>query len=284
MNQPKKALQEFSQRYFGKKYTRFTKPQLTQRAATITNIIVDSANLTSGELSFDRAITFGDTTKDPLETARVALATHPASHLHTAIGTSTVASSPVEAIRERVQGTIWHHGETFIGAWIGKPTSIAHHANLTDNEREQLLLRSRELAAHGSQVYAVATSAHLVAPHSYKGARATVVGLLVFHPHIYPGTEAAVAALHAQGITITYASKDSEHVVQTLARTSLISSGTAVPFVFRPGRRVPEGEPLYASLSEKSYQSLIATFAPCTTVIVQEPLPSFWHAFSTFLR
>lgn len=249
------------------------------QVATITRYIVDTANLTDGQLVFDRAIALGNSQENPLEIARRALvgSTDPLAH---AIGPGRHSAAPVQIIPGKVTGTIWHHGTGYTSAWVGKPSSIAHHAKLSDNEREALLLQARKLAAHGSIVYAVAISAHTDLPASYRDQLSNVAGLLVLHPVLYPGTEEVVGRIHASGADIIYISKDTEHTVQTFAAASLIADQTSIPFVYRPGRPLPESAQLYASLDDTTYAKVLASLKNDRAVVVDGPLPVFWAALS----
>lgn len=284
MQRTTRARKQFAEHYFGIPYSLRTKTVLTRRASHITTFIIDTSALTNGKLLFDRTVPYGGSKHDVLATARKAVTSHQPSALSTAIGQNSSRSLPVSIISDRVQGTVWHHGEGYSAAWVGKPTSIAHHADLSDTEREQLLLHIREISAHGSQVYAVAMSDHHTQPHSYNGSNATVIGLLVFHPQMYDTVETTVAAIRQKGFTIVYASKDSEQTVQTLAKASLIEAHAANTFVYRPGRKVPPDYTLYASLTDKARQSLMATYDPTTMLEVTEPITDFWPMFKSFLR
>lgn len=282
MKHDRSRLQYFAKHYFGTKRHIGT-AAAKKRAQAIRTIIIDTHSLSNEQLSLDRAIRYGGSGHDPLTVAQRALVGQ-RSILAPALPTLTSATAPVAILSGRVQGTVWHHGAAFTAAWVGPATSIAHHANLTDTEREQLLLQCRKLAAHGSTVYAVAYSEHAKAPTSYNKTDAQVVGLLVLHPHVHHGTEEVIARIREAGIAIVYASKDTEHTVQSFAAASLLAPNHAAPFVYRPGRTLPVNAELYASLTATIRQKLITSYPSEHTLVVDEPLPEFWHTFATFLK
>lgn len=228
---------------------------------------------------FDRATTLGNGQENPLEVAQRALVGS-AGPLARAIGPGRHSGAPVQIVPGKVTGTIWRHGTGYVSAWVGKPSSIAHHARLSDNEREVLLLQARKLAAHGSSVYAVAASSHASLPTSHRDKSSDIVGLLVLHPVLYPGTEEVVGRIHASGADIIYVSKDTEHTVQTLAAVSLIADTASVPFVHRPGRPLPESAQLYAALDDATYAKVLASLKNEHAAVVEGPLPAFWAALS----
>lgn len=272
-------LQSFTEHYFHRKLSRLSKHKLAEQVAAITTLIIDTPSLATGEMVFDRALSFNNSTDDTIATANRAL-----SGTDNALSRALKSSSQghISIISGRVLGTVWHHGTRYTSAWIGKPTAIAHHADLTDTEREQLLLECRKLAAHGSDVYAVAEASHDAAPTTYRGARAKIVGLLVFHPQLHHTIEETVAAIHQAGIAIVYASKDSEHTVQMFATASLIAPNS-IPFTYRPGRTLPNDGVLYASLTDKKRAEIIHHYPATSVLVVNEPLPVFWKSFTTFL-
>lgn len=281
MSQPQKKQQAFADRYFRGATVRIAR----QQAKNLRTVIVDTPNLTDGCLHFDRSISIGSSGHAVLDDARKAL-----SGQHTALAeaissrdhTATSHHLPVKSITGSVAGSVWHHGETFKTYWVGKPTSIAHHADLTENERESFLMMVRKLAVHGSKVYAVAYGEHVTAPASYDEVSSTVVGLLVFHPILYPGTEAAVAGLHMRSMTIVYASRDSEHDVRLFARASCIDTSHTPIFVLRPGREVPLDYTLYAALDESKKQAIANHYPKDSVIILAEPLVDFWQTFTSF--
>ncbi len=272
----------FALHYLGLAPTVRNKTAVRRQAQRITTVIVDTKALTSGELTFDRAIPLVGSEKSVIETAHHALAGHEGM-LVAALGVESKKSTSIKLFSGRATGSLRHQGELFAGAWIGKPTTIAHQAELTDTERERFLMQARQLAAHGSMVYAVARSYSKQAPNSFRDVSVEIVGLLLFHPQLYHGTEEAVARIREADIDIVYVSRDPEHTVLEFATLSLITNQSVVPFVYRPGRALPESAVCYASLSEKAYNQVLARFPKESTVIVDEPLPAFWRGLSSFL-
>lgn len=256
---------------------------LRRKAKRITTVIIDTAALTSGDLVFDRVVPISGTDNEVLSTAHDALSGRKGP-LGNALGEAQDTAPPIAFFSGRTEASVRHYGEQFEAAWIGKPTTIAHQARLTDTEREQFLMMARKLAAHGSAVYAVARSQSHKAPTSYSDVSVEIIGLVLFHPQLHHGTESAVAAIKDNDITVVYASGDTEHTVMNLAGASLVANQSTVPFVYRAGRELPGAAILYASLSDSAHNKVIASFPKQSTLVVNEPLPEFWRDFTTFLR
>ncbi len=274
----RKQTAEFLQRHFTTKPTR---RQLTN----ISTVFIDTANLTSGQLKFDRVISL-DPGVNALRIATTALIGQktPLRDALTAEYPAPIdTKTPLRICNDAVQGSIWHHGQAFLGFWVGKPTSIVHHADLTENEREALLLQSRQLAAHGSIVFAVSYSEQNTEPKTYSDTRSRIAGLIVLHPTLYPGTESTVADMHAHGLRIIYASSDREHDVQVFARACCLLTGKLVPFVWRPGRELPTDHIVYAGLDTVAYKKLLSMYPAETRITAKDPLPLFWKQFSHLL-
>ncbi len=280
MNQLRKQQRAFAERYFGGEPQRVAK----QHAANIRTIVIDTPSLTDGSILFDRSVHFGVTNHNVLSYAKKALVgqdTPVSRAINGQVSQSSDNHSPVRSVAGNVTGSVWHHGETYKSYWVGKPTSVAHGADLTENERESFLMTARKLAAHGSKVYAVAYSEHTAEPASYQESRSEIIGLLVFHPLLYPGTEQAVAAIQANNIDIIYASEDSEHEVRVFSYTSCLAPSASVT-VQRPGRELSLDDTLYASLDTLTKRKIISHYPKESRLVVPEPLVEFWRTFSTF--
>ena len=281
MKSSRATAKSFALRYFGKAPGIRTTAALRRKAQHITTIIVDTDNLTSGAVSFDRAIPLGGSTSSVVAMARRALANNEGPL--TAALEATPVNTAVKSFSGQTLGAVYHHGESFTSVWVGKPTTLAHHAGLTDTEQERLLLQARKLAAHGSIVYAVAEASSIKVPTSLKDVTVKIVGLLLFHPQLYHGTEEAVARIREANKRIIYVSKDPEHTVLQFATLSLITNQSSVPFVYRPGRALPKSAACYAALSDDTRAEVVAQFPKESTLIVEGPLPDFWQGLSALL-
>ena len=287
MGQAKNQQRAFIDHYFpGSAGRLLSLSAAKKQASAITTLVVDTLNLTDGSVQLDRALPFGTSGHVPLHDAKKAMVGQ-TGFLSRALlepGDESVEHyQPIQIITDSVSGSVWHYGQIYKSYWIGRATSIAHRAELTENERESFLMTCRKLAAHGSKVYAVSYSEHEHLPKSYKSVHSHIVGILVFHPNLYAGTEEAVAAIHNQSLGIVYASQDSEHDVQAFARRSCIDTSNAIPFVWRAGRELPVDHTLYAGLTGAQRENVIRQFPNALVLAHDEPLAQFWKQFSRFL-
>ena len=56
-----------------------------------------------------------------------------------------------------ISGNIWHHGEYYLPAIKGTPESILEYCDISDNERESIMVQLHKMSAMGSTVIAIAT-------------------------------------------------------------------------------------------------------------------------------
>ena len=280
MTSGKKHLQAFAAEYFHARRSPLGVSRAArQKAAAITTLIIDTKNLATGDLRFYRTIAKEGSDVTPHQAAIKALAGHAtaeSSVIMRALGADAPHILPIAAPNDIVLGSVWHRGEGFEAFWIGSLPSILHYADSTENEREHLHLLSRQLAAEGAVVYAVATSQGAAQPHRYRDVRATYIGLLIFHPVLFPGTEQAVAAIRAAGLSIIYASQNPEHVVQSFAHASCISPGPAIPYKHRRGHVLPHDKLLYAHLTAAARQQIIDSYGS-KVLVVRGSLVAFWQ-------
>lgn len=283
MTSGKKLLQRFAVEYFNAKPSRFgISRSVHQKAAAITTLIVDTNNLATGKLRFNRTIPHRVSENELRHAAAKALAGHAtaeATVLLNALGATPPKSPPLSAPSDIVLGSVWHHGATYEEFWIGSIASVAHYADITENEREHLHMLSRKLSSEGAIVYAVAESKSAKQPERYSNVRATFLGLLIFQPILHPGIEQTVAAIRAANLSIVYASRNPEHVAQSFARVSCISPGPAIAYKWRRGHDLPLDKTLYAHLSAAARQQVIERYGK-SALVVNGPLPYFWQQLS----
>ncbi len=281
MTSSKKRLEAFAAEYFHARRSGLLgiSRAARQKAEAITTLIIDTNNLATGNLRFSR--TMPATTSDARlrQAAAQALAGHDtaeSSVIMQALGALSAKIAPIAAPNDIVLGSVWHHGEGFESFWIGSMPSITHYADLTENERETLQILTRKLAAEGAVVYAVASSKSAAQPHRYRDARATYLGLLVFHPVLFTGTEQTVADIRGAGIDIVYASQNPEHVAQSFAHASCIAPNHVVAYKYRRGHPLPLDKMLYAHLPSTARQQIIAHYG-AEALVVRGSLVDFWQ-------
>lgn len=280
MTPSKKRLGAFAAEYFHARQSPLGISRAArQKAEAITTLIVDTNNLATGNLRFSRTMPAATSDARLRQAATQALAGHDtaeSSVIMHALGVPAAKVAPIAAPNDIVLGSVWHHGEGFESFWIGSMPSITHYADLTENEREQLNVLGRKLAAEGAIAYAIATSKSSAQPHRYRDVRAAYLGLLVFHPVLFTGTEQAVADIRAHDIDIVYASTNPEHVAQSFAHASCIAANHVVAHKYRRSHPLPLDKMLYAHLSPAARQQIIAHYGG-QALAVRGSLVDFWQ-------
>ena len=287
MTSSKKGLQSFATEYFGTRRSISGVSRATRRkAADIQTIIVDTNNLATGTLRFSHSVVAIGSDARLRQAAAKALAGHDTAESRTimqALDASAAKIEPIAAPNDIVLGSVWHHGEGFEAVWIGSLASITHYADITENEREKLHMLGAKLAHEGTVAYAVASSKSASQPHRYRDVRATYLGLLMFRPTLYPGTEQTVADIRAHDIQIVYASQNPEHVAQSFAHLSCITTGPAVAYRYRRGHPLPLDRLLYAHLPAAQRQQIINHYGT-DALVVRGSLVAFWQQLKTLRK
>ncbi len=288
MTPSKASLQNFAAEHFNarRSATLGVSHAARARAAAITTLIVDTDNLVTGQLQFSRLIS--DNANDaPLRRAAIAaLAGHDTAEsrlIIKAMGGTPAKIAPIAAPNDIALGSVWHRGEAFESFWIGSAPSIAHYADLTENERERLTNEMRKLTLEGAVVYAVATATSATQPHRYRDVRATFLGLVVFHPTLFAGTEPTVADIHAHGLQIIFASGQPEHIVQSYARASCIVAHHSTVYNYRRGHKLPLDKQLYSHLSAAARQQIIDSYGD-SALVVNGSLVDFWQTLKSLRK
>lgn len=279
------SLRAFASHYFGVIPPLGIIPaSLRRRADTIDQVIVDSSVLSDGSLVFDRAWSFdapaADVTHAALR-ATIGNTDERSRAIRNALVTETVAYDPIVSNAGELISSTWHHGSDFSSFWLGAPERLTHYCDVTESEREQIRLEARRANGEGSIVYAVATGISKTPPvQTPRQHHLTFVGLVRFHPNLYPGTLSAVAAMREAGIAIRYLSRDSAATVETLATLACIAPTQVI--AYRPiyTAAPPLDQPLYAELSATTLSALTKKIRTPRTLRVDDPLPAFWRTFS----
>lgn len=65
----------------------------------------------------------------------------------------TIAFNPHDGI----SGNVWHHGEYYLPAIKGMPEHILEHCDMSENERESIMIQLHSMSATGDTIIAIAT-------------------------------------------------------------------------------------------------------------------------------
>ncbi len=268
----------FAEAYYGLTLPRLRIPQsVRERTRRITTLIVDTPCLTDLSLTYSHTWSLHESTSEVLTDALRALVGHTGTEAHRirlALNQPSPLSHPVELDETNgIYTTTYHRGDMFEHVSLGDVKTLLRQCDITENERERIILTAREQAHTGHVVYAVAhaTSKLKRAPQAKSFSFA---GLVSFSVKLYPNTELAIERLREMGFTLVYASSDSSEIVSTLAHASCLAPVSVLP-VRSVSHHVPAGQPLYSELSEREKAHLVAHYPSDATLVVMHPLSVF---------
>lgn len=284
------ATRAWLERYFGIKISMFRPipKSLLQRIRSISTLVIDTDCITDGTLHFDRTVGYDDhSSQDTVDAALHALVGNTstlATTLRQALPNHNTPYDPVAHHDATYLSSTWHHGERYQTYWIGEPAQLLSAIDLTDNEREKLVVSTRKASLSGETVYLVGKSLSATPPSSLRSAKIELVGALHLRPRVFSGIEAAFAQCRERGIQIVYASSDSEHLVRTLADVTCLVSRATLPYVpSTKSSSLSTTRPVYAELSAAQQKRLLDSIASDDTLVVREAFPKFWKEFVRFL-
>ena len=282
----KKPLREFIKNYFGITTRRLTIPtSIRRRAKRIDTIVIDSTALTDGRLNFAQSYSLDISPKEVTAIAQRTLIgnTSPRSQLlRDSMGDhASLPYDPVSSHDGTLTHSSWHEGELYRTYWLGEVADIINHTDLTDNEREKLLIAARSYSARGRQVYAAGVSLTRSLPGARpKGGTLRSVGLVSFHYTLHPDTPYAIEKIKQEDIDIIYASTDSVLNTTTLAHLSCLVPATILAKNAKIVS-VSTADPVIGGFTPEEKERFCRRFNPATTLFVNEPLIQFWNHFSS---
>ena len=265
----KKPLREFIKNYFGITTRRLTIPtSIRRRAKRIDTIVIDSTALTDGRLNFAQSYSLDTSPRSQL--LRDSMGDH-----------ASLPYDPVSSHDGTLTHSSWHEGELYRTYWLGEVADIINHTDLTDNEREKLLIAARSYSARGRQVYAVGVSLTRSLPGARpKGDTLRSVGLVSFHYTLHPDTPYAIEKIKQEDIDIIYASTDSVLNTTTLAHLSCLVPATILAKNAKIVS-VSTADTVIGGFTPEEKERFYRRFSPATTLFVNEPLIQFWNHFSS---
>lgn len=260
--------------------------QLRQQLHNITTFIVDSSSLIKNTYQFSGAWSLYASRDEMISAAHNALLNNDEPGLQSLKNSlppsKSTALSPISSGNQTISWSTWHNGGDYTTFWCGDITAMLHHADLTDNEREQVMLEARKAISRGLIAYAVGSSLTSFLParpeHNIEQ-----VGLIFVKPTVYPGVETTVRQIKAQGIDIMYVSSDDTYTTTAVAHLTGLSNKDAIAITITAGRLSAMHSQLYAKSTPELYQRLVASYPIGSLATVSAPLPEFWRNFKTAL-
>lgn len=279
------STRQFVETYFGVTAPRLGVPRSIQRrAADIDTIVIDSSALTDGTLTFAQAYGVDTNPHDIVDIAHRALVGNTANRSKLIkAGMPRVATLPYDPMvshEGRLTHSTWHHGEVYQTYWLGEVSDVIHYADVTENEREQLIHTAHKFGTQGRRVYAVGRTTTARPPTATPASHSLAsVGLITFHVALHAETAFAIEQVRAAGVRIVYASSDTPGAVTMLAHLACLVPATVI---------AKDAEHTAAS----NRDTLLAGFRPAdrsrfcqqfnreTTLFVTDPIAQVWHHLS----
>lgn len=276
-------------REFARVYDNSTIPRLhipralRRRAVAISTLIINTPNLTDGSLTYSRTWSPAYSTTELFEAAHRALAPQPDAQAATymqalSFATTHAAQSVAMHTSKETYSATYHHGAFYEHYIFGEPLEITASCDLSENERERILLQTRKLSCGGVIVCAVSRAESKLLEK--QPGQDVFIGLVCLAQTVYTGTVTALARLRASGYRIIYASQDRSVRVSSLAHELGLIPLTDLPLVHANTR--PAGNvAVYAELRDSELRHLLAGCDDAHTIVVKHPLPEFYRLLTS---
>lgn len=264
---------EFLRVYFGIRLTPLGRPpsHVLDEVRQLKTLVVDTPHLTSGYQTFESYWLLEGASGSPEEIAyRATTQSHhllmrglneSLSHRH------SKPTEPASRGDGKVAWTSWYHGETFEIDLAGSIEEVLVYCDVTENEREQVMMTARSLAHGGHLVYATAHgSSNEPAPTH---GNLSFCGLVVTTLHLSSGTLQALTELRNHGIQVVYMTDEPEDLATHVAD---IAHLTSHPKIARHGTYVTSTEhAVYARIDRINARRVIAQL-PSPVLIARHPV------------
>jgi len=228
-------------------------------AHSIQTIIVDTPHLTDGAQELAEIWTLPATTATTLATAYHAttMSTRALMRgLHHVSGESTtIATQPAETGSNDVEWAAWHHGEELELTVTGSVPAVLNYCDVTENEREVIILAARRLSAGNHIVFACARG--LSKDTQLRAGALNFDGLISCLLHTYPGIPECIVQLRRAGKRVVYMTSEPEDIATYIGHACAIvdqpSPARHAGFTTSPAHAI------YAHVNRRSAHRLLAT-------------------------
>lgn len=260
--------------------------RLSQQLRHITTFVVDSPSLIKNTYQFNATWSLQMDRNEIIVAAHNALIATEEPRLQLLKNSlplsKNTSHAPIDGGSQVLSWSTWHHGGDYTTFWCGDVTTMLHHANLTDTEREQLMLEARKAISRGLIAYAVGSSLTPSIP-SRPEHNIERLGLIFVKPTVYPGIETALQQIKAHGITVMYVSSDDTYTATAIAHLTGLAAKDDIALTLTAARMQAMHSRLYAGSTTVLRKRLIASYPPDSLAVVSEPLPEFWRSFRAAL-
>lgn len=278
MNKRRALRNEFVRSYFGATLGPLgTIPLgITRDIHALKTVVVDTPHLTNGYQTFESSWVLQAGEMPPEEVAYRATAASRgilASGLHEALTTRFHdLTEPAAAGSNDVEWSSWYHGASFQHTITGSVEEVAKYCDLTENEREQIVIQARSMA-HGDHI--VYGAAHGISSHTApQTGEHNFTGLVVTSLHLASGTTSGLAALRERGIRVVYMTGESEDLATYVTNAAHLNTHAKVA---RHAAYAQGGDhTIYAHIDRVNARRIV-TQLPQPTVILRHPVAEFVH-------
>ena len=273
MNKRRALRSEFVHSYFNASLSPLggVPSRVGHEIASLKTIVVDTAHLTHGYQTYQTAWTLQANEITPEETAYKA--TIASSHLlmkglrDALTSTYHDSTEPAASGSGVIDWSSWYHGESFEVTVAGSIEEVMSYCDLTENEREQIIIQARSMA-HGNYI-AYGTARGVSADAKPKLGDLHFTGIVVTELHLLSGTIAALTELHHRGINVVYMTAEPEDIATHIATAAHLTSH---PKIARHGAYARAGDHgIYARLDRVRARRILEQL-PHPVLVARHPL------------
>lgn len=256
--------------------------RVKQRLQHITTFVVDSSSLVRDRYDFDATWSLSMHKENIVLAAHNALTATDNPELlllkKSLPPTKITVHTAVNSGNKKISWSTWHHGGDYETFWCGDITTMLHYANLTDTDREHIMLEARKAISRGLIAYAVGSSTSATLPTN-PSHTIEQLSLIFVKPIMYSGVETTLQQIHKQGISVVYISSDDTYTTTAIAHLTGLATTNDIAVSLTPSRIARMQTKLYASATPVLRQRLVDSYPVDSIAEVTGSLPEFWRNF-----
>lgn len=263
------------------------KRALRAQLLQVTTLVLDTSSLITDSYKFVSARSIHATQDEIITVAHNALSTTLNSKLlklsATLPVTKNAAGPPIGGGKRSITWSTWHHGGDYMTFWFGSVTAVLHHADITDTERETIMLDARKAISRGLIAYAVGSCLTHTAP-ARPDHNIVDIGLIFVKPILHRGTETALKQVKARGIDIVIVSAEDTYTTTAVACVAGLTERGNIAVTLTAERINSMHSALFSGCTPALRRQLVASYPAGTVAIASVPLPEFWLEFTAALQ
>lgn len=196
--------------------------KLKRRIGDIATLVIDIQHLTTGKMQVVDSWSLPDTEASPTDS--VYRATVKSSNLlmrglHAACGNAKLTPHMSDG-SGLVDYAVWHHGQHHKVYIAGSTARVLQYCDLTENEREEILMQARKFATNSKIVFATAQG--VTESKRPTAGSLQFTGLIVCSLDLHKGTFAAMDGIRSKGILPVLMTSEAEDVAMMVAQAARV--------------------------------------------------------------